>query len=115
MKKLLVLYLLIFSLSAEGQSKLKRFLADSNRSSIETLDLSRCDLASLPAELKDCLQIKELDLSKNELDSLPTWFGLFKDLEVLHLSSNQFKHLPQVLQQCQGPEWQVQLSNGVQC
>lgn len=95
----LVLLLGLFSLSAEGQSRLREFLQADDRASMQTLDLSRCKLTSLPSELADCQNLRVLDLSKNKLDSLGPLLLQLKHLEVLHLSKNQFRSIPQVLMQ----------------
>lgn len=100
MKLLLAISFLLFSLSAEGQSRLRDFLEAENRAELNSLDLSRCKLDSLPRALAECQNLVELDLSKNDLSELPSYFQSFTKLEVLHLSKNQFESIPSILRAC---------------
>ncbi len=100
MKLLLAISFLLYSLSADGQSRLRDFLEAEDRAEMKSLDLSRCKLDSLPQALSECHNLVELDLSKNDLSELPSYFQGFTKLEILHLSKNQFKSIPRILKAC---------------
>jgi small GTP-binding protein len=63
----------------------------------ETLDLSKLNLESLPAELWELTQLKELSLSRNQLTGLPSAIGNLAHLEILSIGVNQLASLPQEL------------------
>lgn len=97
MSKMLVLISVLCSTSIYAQKKLERFLSHPAKAELTSLDLSNCDLKSLPVELALCTQLSSLDLSDNELDSLPAFFADFILLKRLDLKGNKFKLLPRSL------------------
>lgn len=60
-----------------------------------TVNLSDCELSSLPDTVKDNLRkAKILDLSKNLIESISSDIGVFDELEELILSHNKIKQIP---------------------
>jgi len=97
MSKKLVLILILFSLSLFGQKKLARFLSHPAKAELQKLDLSNCDLDSLPREIALCINLVELDLSDNNLRALPSYLKNFPHLKEVNLKENHFKSLPRSL------------------
>ena len=65
-----------------------------------TVDLSNCELDTLPLELlllADCLEV--LNLGGNNLCDLPLEMILFKKLRILFFAQNKFEYIPDVLGQ----------------
>ena len=63
------------------------------------LDLSRLNLASVPAELSQLRSLRELFLSSNKLTSVPAELGQLQSLSLLDLSSNKLASVPTELGQ----------------
>eukprot|EP01088_Endostelium_zonatum_P003311 TRINITY_DN1451_c0_g1_i1.p1 TRINITY_DN1451_c0_g1~~TRINITY_DN1451_c0_g1_i1.p1 ORF type:complete len:656 (-),score=116.36 TRINITY_DN1451_c0_g1_i1:32-1999(-) len=63
-------------------------------SNVQILDLSGCQLDSLPNELTRMPNLLELNLSCNDLKVLPATMGRMTRLAKLDLSDNQIKDLP---------------------
>ena len=97
MSKKLVLILALFSNALLGQKKLDRFLAHPAKAELQKVDLSNCNLDSLPAELALCVQLKELDLSDNDLSEIPSYLSKLPSLKELNLQENKFTRLPRSL------------------
>jgi len=53
-----------------------------------TLDLSHCNLTSVPAKIAELKHIKELNLSHNYINDLPHFIDKLKNLEILDVSFN---------------------------
>ena len=77
-----------------------------NLPNLEELDLSNCQLSSLPDGLFDLTRLKRLRLgfrwndvgyTSEALSSLPDRFDSFKELEELDLSAQDFEELPESL------------------
>ena len=97
MSKKLVLILILFSTSLFGQKRLERFLSHPAKAALESVDLSDCELDSLPAELALCTSLRELDLSENNLKALPAYLTKLPQLKELNLQENLFKIIPRSL------------------
>ncbi|MDF5725987.1 MAG: COR domain-containing protein, partial [Rhizonema sp. PD37] len=61
---------------------------------LQTLDISRNQLSSLPAEIGSLTNLQTLDISFNQLSSLPAEIGSLTNLQSLDISSNQLSSLP---------------------
>jgi Leucine-rich repeat (LRR) protein len=72
-----------------------------NLRQLEELDLSDCQIHSLPPEICTLSHLKELNLSNNELPTLPKNFGDLLNLEVLRLEDNQISELPESMRHLQ--------------
>jgi Leucine-rich repeat (LRR) protein len=94
MSKKLVLILALFSYSLNGQKNLERFLTHPAKAELQKVDLSNCDLDSLPKELALCVNLVELDLSDNNLRELPSYLKNFSSLRELKLQENLFTSFP---------------------
>lgn len=97
MSKKLVLILALFSNVLLGQKKLDRFLAHPAKAELQKVDLSNCNLDSLPPELALCTRLVELNLSDNNLSEIPPYFSGFPLLKELNLQENKFTGLPRSL------------------
>ena len=70
--------------------------------SLEVLDLSCCELESLPEQFCYMTRLMELNLGNNQLKALPQTIGRMSRLVVLNLSDNQLDDLPLTMGYCQG-------------
>jgi Leucine-rich repeat (LRR) protein len=61
------------------------------------LDLSECDLESVPMEVFDLTGLTELSLAGNNLASIPPEIGKLKHLTKLQLSGNRLRQVPDEL------------------
>ena len=61
------------------------------------LDLSECDLESVPMEVFDLTGLTELSLAGNNLTSIPPEIGTLKHLTKLQLSGNRLRQVPDEL------------------
>lgn len=66
------------------------------------MDLSSCNLASIPGEFTYMTRLMELNLASNRLSELPSSFGRLSRLVRLNLSDNQLTDLPLSLGYCIG-------------
>jgi GTPase SAR1 family protein len=66
---------------------------------LQSLDLSRNQLTTLPESLSQLTQLQWLDLSGSQLTTLPEWLGQLTQLQSLDLSGNQPTTLPESLRQ----------------
>lgn len=64
---------------------------------LQSLNLSRNQLAGLPEWLGRLTQLQTLDVRDNELSKLPEWLGRLTQLQTLDLSGNQLTALPEWL------------------
>lgn len=64
---------------------------------LTTLDLSNCDLASLPPEIGCLSNLKTLSLLNNRLTMVPDGIGKLSGLTVLTLQGNQLTSLPSTI------------------
>lgn len=69
-------------------------------SQLTFLDLSDCDLESVPEGFATLTALEQLDLSHNNIRRLPRSIGQFKQLKTLLLYDNPLLHLPPELTQC---------------
>lgn len=83
----------------EMTPKLNKVLqAIQNGNNLTKVDLSNCNLYSIPSELyklKDSLTF--LNLGNNNLEDLPDEFSAFQKLEILFVPSNRFTQFPNVV------------------
>ncbi len=63
-------------------------------SGLEKLDVSGCQISSLPEELEKLYALKDLNLANNFLVKLPASFEKLQHLEVVNLSGNEFSTFP---------------------
>lgn len=70
--------------------------------SYQVLDLSCCELASLPEQFTYMTRLLELNLGSNKLQSLPSTIGRMTRLVMLNVSDNQLTDLPLSLGYCVG-------------
>eukprot|EP00889_Picochlorum_renovo_P003466 jgi/Picre1/30496/NNA_005860.t1 len=61
------------------------------------LDLSECELESIPEEVFDIECLTELSLAGNNLSSIPRGIGRLRNLEKLQLSGNRLREVPDEL------------------
>ena len=61
------------------------------------LDLSGCELRSVPARVGELTSLTSLDLSHNELAALPPTVCALAQLHTLHLHHNRFTSLPEAI------------------
>jgi small GTP-binding protein len=71
-----------------------RFIEEAERNTWISIDLSGCQLTSLPKEIGGLKKLTTLHLSNNQLKTLPPEIGELKKLTTLVLSGNQLKTLP---------------------
>jgi len=69
---------------------------------LEVLDLSCCNLVSIPEEFTYMTRLLELNLATNELASLPNNIGRMSRLVILNVSDNKLTDLPLSLGMCIG-------------
>ena len=62
---------------------------------VETLSLHKCELKSVPKEIKSFAKVKEINLTSNSLSIVPKWVLDFKNLQYLLIAGNQIKSLPE--------------------
>ena len=63
----------------------------------DSLNLSQCNLSSLPDELGDLIWLEEINLRGNQLTSLPPSISKLKNLEYIDCSHNSFTAIPEEL------------------
>ncbi len=68
-----------------------------NFSNLESLDLSNCNLTSVPEEIKNCPSIKYLNLSGNRIKELPEWIFTMKHLSQINLANTELDIFPERL------------------
>ncbi len=69
-----------------------------NAQRLENLNLSNCDLAQYPMEVEKCYSnLNTLDVSKNKIDSLPPCIVCMQKLNYLDASNNLFEKIPDAL------------------
>ncbi|MCT4560177.1 MAG: leucine-rich repeat domain-containing protein [Crocinitomicaceae bacterium] len=68
-------------------------LAEANRDSVFSIDLSKSKLTEIP-DLTIYPNLLELNLSKNKLTRLPSWFNQLTRLKRLNLSKNKLESFP---------------------
>ena len=68
------------------------------------LDLSECNLASIPQEVFEISGLEDLSLAGNEINFLPPEIGKLTSLRRLQLSGNQLRTLPEELGELQALE-----------
>jgi len=61
---------------------------------VSEVNFEKCELRTVPEELREFSGARELVLSKNRVKSLPAWIGDFADLEVLGLEDCELSTLP---------------------
>ena len=61
---------------------------------IEVIDLSKNELASIPECLYECTALKRLNLSENKIAEIHLQIDKWQKIEVLNLSSNKLTSLP---------------------
>ena len=66
----------------------------------KTLELSKCQLTALPAQIGLFTGLTSLDLSHNPRLAIPVEIGQCAKLQRLNLSHNQFTTLPSAIRQC---------------
>ncbi|MDF5714424.1 MAG: COR domain-containing protein, partial [Rhizonema sp. NSF051] len=66
---------------------------------LQSLDISRNQLSSLPSEFGCLINLQSLDISRNQLSSLPSEFGSLTNLQSLDISRNQLSSLPSEIRQ----------------
>jgi len=71
------------------------FIAEGER--VIALNLSFCNLETLPAPIMHLINLRELNLEENKLKSLPEWLGIFVKLEKLSCAVNKLTTLPESL------------------
>ena len=71
-----------------------RVIEEAARNNLAGLDLSDCQLETLPAEIGKLTNLTTLDLSKNQLETLSPEIGKLKNLTTLNLYGNQLERLP---------------------
>lgn len=85
----------------EKAEKIRKWIASPSMkpilNTISELDLSYCNLKTLPPEIQFLSALKELHLKGNELDVLPLQILSLKDLEYLDLSYNYFIEIPSAI------------------
>ncbi len=64
---------------------------------VTRLDLSNCNLKSIPEEVFFFTNLRELYLSGNKLREIPSDIKVLQNLEVLDLSHNDFESFPEVV------------------
>jgi Leucine-rich repeat (LRR) protein len=69
-------------------------LDEAPQENLVTVDLSRNQLTTLPAEIGSLRNIKFLYIKENQLTTLPPEIGQLSNLTTLHLGSNQLTTLP---------------------
>jgi Leucine-rich repeat (LRR) protein len=63
-------------------------------STLVVLDVSSCQLSSLPAELALCTALEELNVANNPLGALPPWLGDLTSMRVLVIDGCGLHTLP---------------------
>lgn len=109
MKKLLLLFLLSFSLGQSfGQEGMKVFSWEEaikmNPDSVFAIGASKMKWENVPDEMKAFSSLRYLNLSKNKLVTIPDYLSGFSKLKVLDLTKNQLLSFPVVL--CKMPQIQ---------
>lgn len=66
-------------------------------SRLQTLQLGRNRLKSLPETIGGCHSLEELDATKNQLEKLPEYICKLELLKVLLVDNNLIEELPQKL------------------
>jgi Leucine-rich repeat (LRR) protein len=61
---------------------------------LQELDVSGCELETLPQSLSRCVSLVRLWLSNNRLQTLPVHIGDLQQLKELHVRNNRLRYLP---------------------
>ncbi len=109
MKKLLLLFLLSFSIGGiTAQEGVKIYTWEEalkvNPDSVFAIDASKMKWDNVPDEMKAFTALRYLNVSKNKLTTIPEYFATFSRLKVLDLTKNQILSFPIVL--CKMPQIQ---------
>ncbi len=81
-------------LALQGQQFIAQLIEKAAADQRAELNLSECELTSLPPEIGQLTSLQSLSLSGNQLTSLPPEIGQLTSLQSLHLSGNQLTSLP---------------------
>jgi Leucine-rich repeat (LRR) protein len=78
-----------------------RIATNRTPANIISLDISGCDIHTLPIDLFTiCTQLQLLNFSRNRVREIPPEIARLSELETLHCSFNQLTTLPIELNQC---------------
>ncbi|MCP4762493.1 MAG: hypothetical protein GY870_11995 [archaeon] len=65
-----------------------------NGSEIEGLSLNKCELKSIPEQIKEIKSLQYLSVSSNQIEIVPEWISDLKLLQNLNFNNNKITQLP---------------------
>ena len=94
-----------------SEKELQQIIVFARKEQWSVLDLSKCELESIPAEIGDLENLKELNLFKNKLKSILPELGKLQNLRRLSYFQNQLTSIPPELGMLQNLQELVLQSN----
>src|SRR5688572_17506521 len=94
--------------SDEVDLRVEEIIAEALKHKTTVVDLSDCDLETVPSSLRQIVDLDFLNLNRNKLTELPLWFSELKQMRTLYLRSNQLTELSELVHQLSElPELQI--------